>query len=341
MSWSNILGHDHWVDAFRAVQRRGRMAHAYLFVGPDGIGKRLFARELAKALLCENPVAEPPLTACGTCHACLLVDADTHPDLFQVGKAEDANELQIEVVRELCEGFGLKSARGHGKVAVLNDADDLNEEAANCFLKTLEEPPPRSVFILIGASLERQLPTIRSRCQVVRFAPLSNQLVTQILEKDELPDRALLPRLVRLAEGSPGQARLLSDPELWTFRNRLLMGLTKPRANLIELAKEFIAFVEAAGKETALHRTRTRLTLKLLLSAIRDAVRLRLGEPPPAYLAEEAQLLQALAARVEPDKWLAVVDRCLEAEIQIDRYIQLGLVLEGLLDAWGHILDRT
>jgi DNA polymerase-3 subunit delta' len=341
MPWSSILGHDRWIESFRAAQRRGRLAHAYLFVGPDGIGKRLFARELAKALLCENPPAEPPLTSCGQCPACQLVDADTHPDFFQVGKAEDANELQIDILRDLNERFGLKAGRAHGKVAIVDDADDLNEEAANCFLKTLEEPPPRSLFVLIGTSLDRQLPTIRSRCQTIRFAPLPAQLVTQILEKDELPDRSLLPRLVRLAEGSPGQARLLGDPELWTFRNRLLAALAKPRFDGIALAKEFIAFVEDAGKETALHRRRAKLTIKLLLAAIRDAVRLRLGEPPPALLADEAQLLQALAARAEPEKWLAAIDRCLDSEVQIDRYIQLGLVLEGLLDALGHTLDRA
>src|SRR5436190_3724030 len=305
MPWSNILGHDQWIDSFRAVQRRGRLAHAYLFVGPEGIGKHLFARELSKALLCENPPAEPPLTPCGICPACLLVDANTHPDFFQVGKADDANELQIAVLRELCDGFRMKSARGHGKVAILDDADDLNEEAANCFLKTLEEPPPRSVFVLIGASLERQLATIRSRCQAVRFAPLSAKLVTQILEKEEAVDRTLLPRLVRLAEGSPGQARRLADADLWAFRNRLLSALAKPRFDSVGIAKEFVAFVEDAGKETALHRARAKLTMKLLLSAIRDAVRVRLGEPPPEFLADEAQLLQSLAARADPEKWLA------------------------------------
>jgi DNA polymerase-3 subunit delta' len=341
MSWSNIIGHDAWIEAFRGIHQRGRLAHAYLFVGPPGIGKRRFALELAKALLCENPPAEPTLTACGMCPACYLVDANTHPDLFLVGKAEDANVIPIELMRTLCSNFGLKSARQHGKVAILDDADDLNDEAANCFLKTLEEPPPRSAFILIGTSLERQLPTIRSRCQAIRFAPLPADLVATILEKDELPDRSLIPRLVRLAEGSPGQARHLADPELWQFRNRLLTGLAKGRFDSVGLAKEFIEFVEDAGKETALHRARAKLTLKLALAGIRDAIKVRLGESAPAAFADEAQLLEALAVRAEPEKWLAVMERSLEAEIQIDRYIQVGLVLEGLLDAWGQTLDRA
>src|SRR5262249_21284851 len=135
--------------------------------GPPGIGKRPFAIELASALLCENPSSD--LLACQQCTSCALMAAGTHPDFFAVARPEDKNELPIEVMRQLCRGFSLKSARGRGKIALLDDADDLNAESANCFLKTLEEPPPRSVFFLIGTSPERQLPTIVSRCQVVRF----------------------------------------------------------------------------------------------------------------------------------------------------------------------------
>src|SRR3712207_5042950 len=102
MSWSSVRGHDRLIDAFARVVRRGRLAHAYLFVGPDGVGKRRFARELAKSLLCEARSDADPLAACGRCDACLLVDAGTHPDFFEVGRPEEKNELPIEVMKELC-----------------------------------------------------------------------------------------------------------------------------------------------------------------------------------------------------------------------------------------------
>src|SRR5262249_17651493 len=149
MSWRRIRGHEALVQGFTQAWRRGRLAHGYLFSGPPGVGKRLFADELAKALLCEAPPA-CRLEACDRCAACTLVAAGTHPDFFAVSRPEDTNEIPIAVMRELCRGLTLKTARGRGKVAVLDDADDLNEESANCFLKTLEEPPPRSVFILVG-----------------------------------------------------------------------------------------------------------------------------------------------------------------------------------------------
>src|SRR5262245_7592648 len=213
MSWSQILGHADRIESFRQIVARNRLAHAYLFVGPPGVGKRRFAQELAKALLCEAPRASS-LDACDKCAACLLVDAGTHPDLFAVSRPEEKNEMPIDVMKELCRGFSLKSARGHGKIGILDDADDLNDESANCFLKTLEEPPPGSVFILIGTSSDRQLATIKSRCHLVRFAPLTDDQVRAILQKQGIADEAMLGRLVRLAGGSPGQALALADESL-------------------------------------------------------------------------------------------------------------------------------
>src|SRR5262249_30749997 len=146
---------DALIEGFRRAVGRGRLAHAYLFTGPTGVGKRLFAVELARALLCEaSPGA---LEACGRCPSCLLMGAGNHPDFAVAVRPPEALEFPIELMRSVCAGFSLRPARGRGKVVVIDDADDLNEESANCFLKTLEEPPPRSVLILIGSQPERQL----------------------------------------------------------------------------------------------------------------------------------------------------------------------------------------
>src|SRR5262249_56704579 len=135
--------------------------------------------------------------ACDRCPSCMQVEAGTHPDFFSAARPAESLEFPIKLMKELCQSFSLKSARGRGKVVLIDDADDLNEESANCFLKTLEEPPPRSVLILIGSSPERQLPTIVSRCQVVRFAPLPDELVDEVLAKNEIDDPPMRQRLVR------------------------------------------------------------------------------------------------------------------------------------------------
>jgi DNA polymerase III subunit delta' len=338
MAWSDIQGHDRWIAMFRHVAQRQRLAHAYLFVGPPGVGKRLFAIELARALLCERS-SPSQLAACGECESCVLFAAGTHPDFFLVGKPADKNELPIDVMRELCQAFGLKPARSKGKIAIVDDADLFNDESANCFLKTLEEPPPRSLIILLGTSLEQQLPTIRSRCQVIRFAPLADAPMRAILGKEGVSDPQLAARLVKLAAGSPGQALALKDAALWQFRGKLLHGLAQPRIDSMALAKEFTEFAQDAGKETSEHRQRAGLVLKLLIEALADVLDVHASGSLESVAPEDRAVLQTLAQRAQPDKILLLLERCLEAEVHLGRYIQVGLVLEALMDALGRTLE--
>ena len=140
---------------------------------------------------------------CEYCPSCLQVAARTHPDLEIVSKPEDKSFLPLELfigdkehrMKEgLCHRIAMKPFQGGRKIAIIDDADFLNAEGANCLLKTLEEPPPQSVLILIGTSPAKQLPTIRSRCQLIRFRPLRTDQVEELL---------LVPRAGRRAVGSP------------------------------------------------------------------------------------------------------------------------------------------
>jgi DNA polymerase-3 subunit delta' len=340
MSWSTILGHEQRIDAFRQIVARHRLAHAYLFVGPAGVGKRRFAQELAKALLCESTKTPRTLDACDQCDACLLVDAGTHPDLFQVARPEDKNEFPAELMKELCRGFSLKAARGHGKIGIIDDADTFNDESANSFLKTLEEPPPGSLLILLSNNLDLQLATIKSRSQIVRFAPLSDAHVRQVLQKHGIDDAAMLDRLVRLSGGSPGQAMALADESLWKFRRELLQGFVQPKVDSVALAEKFVDFAEEAGKETASQRRRANQMLRLLIESFTDAARVQAGAAARSAESAELPLLASLAQRAGPDKIHALVERCLEAEAHLGRYVQMSLVLEGLLDALGQMLEH-
>jgi DNA polymerase-3 subunit delta' len=337
LAWQHIRGHDALVEGFRRAVRRGRLAHAYLFTGPAGVGKRLFALELAKALLCENS-ADHSLQACDRCPSCVQVEAGTHPDFFTAVRPPEVHEFPIDLMRELCQRFALKSARGHGKVILLDDADDLNPESANCFLKTLEEPPPRSVLILIGSTLDRQLQTIVSRCQVIRFAPLPLECVDALLKAEGIDDSALRARLIRLSAGSPGLAKELADPALWDFRSELLAGLTKTPIASVDLAQKWMDFVEDAGKESAAQRRRAQLILRLVIDFLDDALTVATNSTPRRTETEECSGLETLARRAGIDRLLEALERCLEADRQIDRRVQLVLILEGLMDALGQKL---
>jgi DNA polymerase-3 subunit delta' len=330
MSWDRIRGHDAARQKFQTALDRGRLGQAYLLVGPEGVGKRLFARELAKALLCERPPA--PLTACDRCASCAQVDARTHPDVFAVRTPEGKHELPIDEMRAFCAQMALKPTRGSRKLGIVEDADDFNDASANCFLKTLEEPPPGSLLLLLATNTERQLSTILSRCQVVRFAPLRPDDLRAVLREQGVEDAARIDQLVRLSDGSVSQAMALNDEEFWKVRQTLIEGLTTPRPGFQALAQTWTHFYEEAGKDTAAQRLRVSLVIRFLVEALRHALRLAIGADVDGLEAGEADRLRGFADRLGPDRLLELIDRCVEADYHVERRVQLILVVERVLE---------
>ena len=331
MPWGSIRGHDNVVELLRQSLGKGRLPHALLFVGPEGIGKHTFARRLAQTLLCErNP--EQDLNPCGICPGCLQVKAGTHPDLVEIRKPDDKHELPIAIIRDLNHDLSLKPSRGARKVAILDDVDDLNDEAANAFLKTLEEPPPGSVLILIGTSAEVQLDTIVSRCRVVRFDPLSEQELTAVLLEAGVaatPEDA--SRLAQLGEGSVGRARGLADSTLNAFRRDLIDELAGPRPfDPSGLARKLEAFSKEAGKESIDQRNRAGLLMTELARFFRAVLWETAGLEAPSPDPSDRRAAQALAERLEPEDVMILADRCLEADYQIGRKANLALILDSL-----------
>ncbi len=320
MTWHGIEGHDEVVEQFRRAIARGRLASSFLFVGPAGIGKRTFAIKLAQALLCrERPAAA--LNPCEQCQACTQVLAGTHPDLEVVSKPPDKSFIPLELLigdkehrrREgLCHDIAMKPFMGGRKVAVIDAADLLNAEGANCLLKTLEEPPPRSVLILIGTSPAKQLPTIRSRCQLIRFRPLPAETVAKLLISQNLvQDASDAHRVAEHCQGSLQHAIELAEPELWSFRDRLLERLAEPVLDSFRLAKAVSVFVNEAGKQAAARRKRLRQVVGFAVEFYRSQLLAQSGDT------------EATADRL---------DRCIEALGQIDRNANQATLIEAWLD---------
>ncbi|MBI4507996.1 MAG: DNA polymerase III subunit delta' [Deltaproteobacteria bacterium] len=174
-----VLGQDRAIALLRRALAAGKVPHAYLFAGPSGVGKRTAAVALARALNCER--AQGAWIACGSCTACEKIASGNHPDLLFVRPSGAGNFIAVGDVRELIARLSFAPHEGSARVVVVEDADRLRPESANAFLKTLEEPPLRTHFVLITASPDALLVTIRSRCQRVGFLPLSASLVTEIL----------------------------------------------------------------------------------------------------------------------------------------------------------------
>ncbi len=331
MTWQTIRGHDRVVDKFRRALSKGRLASTFLFVGPPGIGKRTFALALAKAFLCER-VPEQRLEPCGECPSCLQVASLNHPDVEQIAKPADKAFIPLELLigdaehrmrAGLCYNIALKSFSGRRKIAILDDADYLNKEGANCLLKTLEEPPPKSILILIGTSEQRQLPTIRSRCQTVRFSPLSESDVAELLiERGICSDPALARSAAANSHGSLERAALWCDPSLGEFHHELIQFLSQPALEMPLAAKLIGQFVDSAGKDSAVKRRRLRLVVSLAEEFYRDNL-----------LAIEGQLPAIAATRWMPaEAPAACLDICLDTYAHIDANANQTTLIEWWLD---------
>ncbi|MFM9196488.1 MAG: hypothetical protein ACKOWG_12245, partial [Planctomycetia bacterium] len=222
--------------------------------------------------------------------------------------------------------------------AIILDADHLADEAANCLLKTLEEPPDRAIIILVGTSLERQLPTIRSRCQIVRFRPLDEETVFRIISAeaaagDMQADAAQLRSCAAAAGGSLTRARLLLDPELTAFRGRLLAVLSRRPLRGVELSRETVALVEAAGKEAPPRRARLRVVLEAATEFFRAALRRAVtGEQP----ADPTLARHAEAWGADAEEASQALHTTLDTLDAIDRNANLTM----LVDAWTAVLEQ-
>jgi len=179
MSFKDIKDQDIPVSFLKKAIKKDSVAHAYLFVGTDGIGKAFTANTFAKALNCEKENGD----SCDVCASCRKIDSKNHPDIFRI-TCEDAHKaIKINSIRDLEDKISLRPYEARCKVCIIEDAHLMTAEAANSLLKTLEEPPKGSVLILTASGLSGLFRTILSRCQVIKFAPLKRQTIANILIK--------------------------------------------------------------------------------------------------------------------------------------------------------------
>lgn len=335
MSWQEVYGHERLVEQFRNCVRIGRLASTFLFVGPPGVGKKTFALQLARALLCEtHDLSE--LESCDHCSACTQVRALTHPDLELVTKPKGRNFIPVETFigdREhrmragLCHNIALKPFSGGRKIAIIDDADFLNVEGANCLLKTLEEPPRGSLIILIGTSSQKQLPTIRSRCQMIRFQPLRQEILEQLIVQQELCQEMEAAAVARQADGSLERARQIINDRAGDFRETFLAYLRQDHPDTITFADQLAEFADAAGKDAAAKRGRLREAVGVAIEFYRGRIR----DVATASRSEAAveNGLQELP-QSELQRTVGQLDRSIEALNQIDSNVNQS----NLIDCW-------
>jgi DNA polymerase-3 subunit delta' len=281
--FADVRGHERAIAYLRRGWDAKRLAHAFVFTGPEGVGKQMVARALALGLHCETA----PFDACGECNACRTIAAGTHPDVRVIaGPADGRRDVSIDQVRDLQRELGFRSLSRHPKVGIINDAHLLTLQAQNALLKTLEEPNGESVLVLITMQASALAATILSRCQRLAFAPLPNADVVAILERHGRSG-ADAAALAAYANGSPGRALGL-DPDLFGRRRReLLSALAGLRGAGFKKLADFAQTLTSEEKDPT-------AVMALVASWHRDVLR-RAVLGPDAEL-QNADLAQAIGA---------------------------------------------
>lgn len=348
MIWDSIRGHGERVDWFRRTLRRGRLSHAYVFAGPDGVGKRLFAKKLAQCLFCQRHSNEE-LLACGECSGCKQVLAGSHPDLHEVARKPGKSELTIDLLlgptenrgREgLCYDLSRLPMSGDRKIAILDDVTTMNTEATNAFLKTLEEPQPHALIVLIADNLDALLPTIRSRCQTIRFDPLSSRDIAELLiQLEKVTDPAEAAALAELSGGSLAVAAQLIDPGLRELRDALYQQLAG-EFNSSVLAEKLNSGIEAIGGDTANQRRNALWLIRFGLEFFRTAA-LHLSDRPEGKVIPAAMAFARRFDARTPEDFefvMSLFERMAETEHHIESNVSVARCVEVLCEDLGRKL---
>ncbi len=349
MTTDQIKGHQSILEMLNRALSRGRMPHALLFTGNAGIGKKRTASYLSQCLFCQQTPADE-LSCCHECSSCKQMAAGTHPDLVTVECPPDKAILPLSLIigsddqrgREgLCYEMSLRPMLGDRRIAIIDDADKMNAESANALLKTLEEPTANYLMILIASELDSILPTIRSRCQTIRFSRLSEADVTELLIEQELvesEDQAI--PIARLSEGSLKIASQLLDDNLKELRVSITAQLSNKSFQPQVFAQAVIQAIDDIGGNTATQRRTANWIIKFCADFYHQALQFASGYSPGGTSEQLSQFVSRIAGDPEDqiEKIGNLLDRMIQTEEQINRNATISLCIESLSEDLKGIL---
>ncbi len=324
MKFSSIEGHEKSIRILQRAIANNALAHAYLFSGQAGIGKKKTAFALAAAVNCLNA---RPEGGCGECPSCRKVDTLGHPDVHVL--LPDGDEIKIDQIRQVQSDFALKPFEGTKKVLIVDNAESMNAASSNAFLKTLEEPPGDALIILITAMPQGLLPTIRSRCQEIMFHPLPrNTLARALVQRRGLSEEDAW-FIAALAQGSMGRGLEMDIAAEKAAREEgaaLWSGLAQMGPG------EALVLAETIAKD----RERLERLIEIGVEELRDALVYRVTREERLLVhAEAQQLSRQMAERYSLPRLLADMDLFMASRNLLDRRVSAQLVTENLLLKFG------
>ncbi|RLB70852.1 MAG: DNA polymerase III subunit delta' [Deltaproteobacteria bacterium] len=324
MSFAEVIGQQQAVNQLASMAGSGKVPAALLLAGMEGVGKCFTAYQLAQVVNCRQSAAAD---ACGTCPDCRQIARRVHPDVLLV--EAEKNQIKIDQVREIHHYLGFAPLSGRFKVVIINDAHLLNGAAANALLKTLEEPPAQTIFLLVTHRQQLLLPTILSRCITVMFKPLSRVALKEILSRQGTGAEArLVEKAVALSGGSISRARYFLDTDNLSWRDDFLsrIGALTP-----ESYEDVFALAEEVGRDAE----RIDMTLYLLETFFRDALVLTMdpagGGQCNLFHPDLAELLQGFAAGRSATELLSLLEELNRLQSRLLFNINIRLALEALL----------
>ncbi|MBI5943724.1 MAG: DNA polymerase III subunit delta' [Chloroflexi bacterium] len=327
----NLLGHEWAVDMLKQQAAQGDVRHAYLFCGPPGLGRRTLALRLALALNCPTPIADG--IPCGTCRDCKQIEAVQHPDMTVIqavddeGKSKENGTLKVDQVRAVQHALSLKPYQAKYRVALFLRFQEANDNAANALLKTLEEAPAHAILLLTADTPEQLLPTIVSRCEILRLRALPiSAIETDLLNRGVDEERARL--LAHISGGRPGYARrLVEDISLLEKREERLNDL-QTLLNASRVEKFSYADKLSKDKETM------RQVILIWLSYWRDVMLRAAGAETPLINIDRNMEIEFLAGRLDLSAARRVVSDLESALEKMDKNVNSRLLAEVLLLDW-------
>ena len=336
MPFREISGHRRLVTLLSRAIAQETMPQSLLFAGPRGVGKRRTAVAVAQTINCQATLETPslPRDACGECASCRRIGRGVHPDVLIV-EPGDLGSIKIEQVRDVVDRAGYRPFEGRRRAVIIDEADALVDAAQNALLKTLEEPPQASIFILVSAMPDALLPTVLSRCQRLRFGELSPAEITDALMRVHDYDEAAARAAAVDADGSIGRALSALSEDVTEARemaHRVLEQAVRQAdpGRRIDLAREVTP--AGGGKTTGAERERLAACLRALASLLRDIGLVGAqGEAAVLANADLAPQLRALARSYDSDRTVRAYASVDEALVALERNVSPKIVADWLV----------